>query len=121
MAYPACAVAFVGGVPSLFPAGAPLPGGTAAASAVDAQIKVELKTEPDLDAMFEGDGLSDSPARGERLQYYTVAATARGGQHMQVKASGRLMAVKVYADAVPPAVHSTGAAKRSRRHRNIEY
>ena len=43
MAYPACAVAFVGGVPSLFPAGAPLPGGTAAASAVDAQIKVELK------------------------------------------------------------------------------
>ena len=95
MAYPACAVAFVGGVPSLFPAGAPLPGGTAAASAADAQIKVELKTEPDLDAMFEGDGLSDSPARGERLQYYTVAATARGGQHMQVKASGRLMAVKV--------------------------
>ena len=65
MAYPACAVAFVGGVPSLFPAGAPLPGGPAAARAADAQIKVELKTEPDLDAMFEGDGLSDSPARGE--------------------------------------------------------
>ena len=34
-------------------------------------------------------------ARADQLQYYTVRATAPGGQHMQLKANGRLKKVQV--------------------------
>ena len=41
------------------------------------------------------DSPSPPSARGEQLQYYTVRATVPGGQHMQLKANGRLKKVKV--------------------------